>query len=71
MEVMLKACCANCRKVNIDEIRALRSLRMGNPIDKRKPVCTITDIQRGICDKFVPSKKDLRHAIWKAAQSRG
>jgi len=63
--VMLKACCNNCRHTNRDENAAYNKMRRKDPTPL-KPFCPRKGLDEGVCVKFVPRKTDVAHAIWLA-----
>jgi hypothetical protein len=65
--VTLRANCHNCRHYNRDERAAYRQMRTLSPT--RPPVfCPEKGFREGICNKFVPRKADVQHAIWLARE---
>ena len=67
LRVTLNACCLNCRHYDKDERTAYRYMRQRRQ-DKPPVFCPEEGIKDGICDKFLPRKKDVQHEIWKAKE---
>ena len=67
LKVTLNACCLNCRHYDKDERTAYRYMRQRRQ-DKPPVFCPEEGVKNGICDKFLPRKKDVQHEIWKAKE---
>ena len=67
LRVTLNACCLNCRHYDKDERTAYRYMRQRRK-DTPPVFCPEEGNKDGICDKFLPKKKDVQNAIWKAKE---
>ena len=67
-KIMLHASCLNCRHYNKDENALHRNMRQRKP-PPTKLFCPEHGIKDGICEKFLPYKSDVAHAIWRAKEA--
>lgn len=59
--IVLRASCLNCRHYNKDENDLHRNAR--------QRFCPEHGIKDGICEKFLPYKSYVAHAIWRAKEA--